>query len=550
MERATRSASSIRGARVRERSDRTAFPRPSGSPSRTCRTRGQRAISSATFIAVVCSGRGVRRNQPGYRACDDTRGGVALVVRRSAAPVAAPRGDGAGRRAHRGPLCRCAGRDRRRGRALSGPDAVSRRVALAPARLEAARARGPGLLPGPLGPRAKTAREVPDDRVSGGRRARGRRGAPGIHRRRSVPRPEPSRDRCRPAVGRGARARPLSGARVTGAAVNAWLWGATALLLGLTPCGWLAVRASRVARGRLGPRSAAADAAARTVRLDPRRAVRRLPGTGRCAVRARRLERRHPVHPAHRACEDARPATQVTRRARLGLFAVSGAALAGLFVWALTGLPAFGDFHGEYGRILNSVAGTERHVTNVASSVVFDYRGFDTLGEEFILFTAVMGVALLLREARDDRERPRDEVRSDAVRAVGLALVGPTVVLGLYIVAHGYLTPGGGFQGGMALAAGLVLLYAAGRYRSYRAASPQGMVDFAEGVSAGGYVAVGIAALIAGSAYLENVVDLGTKGTLAAAGTIPILNATAGLEVAAAMVLLFHEFLEEVIYPE
>jgi multicomponent Na+:H+ antiporter subunit B len=240
----------------------------------------------------------------------------------------------------------------------------------------------------------------------------------------------------------------------------------------------------------------------------------------------------------------------MTRGARLELFAVSGAVLAGLLVWGLTGLPAFGDFHGEYGRILNGVAGTERHVTNVVSSVVFDYRGFDTLGEEFILFTAVMGVALLLREARDERERPRDEVRSDAVRAVGLALVGPTVVLGLYLVAHGYLTPGGGFQGGVALAGGLVLLYAAGRYRSYRAASPQGLVDFAEGVSAGGYVAVGISALVAGSAYLGNVVDLGTKGTLAAAGTIPILNATAGLEVAAALILLFHEFLEEVMYPE
>ena len=238
------------------------------------------------------------------------------------------------------------------------------------------------------------------------------------------------------------------------------------------------------------------------------------------------------------------------RGARLGLFAVSSAVLAALFVWGLTGLPAFGDFHGEYGRILNSVAGTERHVTNVVASIVFDYRGFDTLGEEFILFTAVMGVALLLREARDDRERPRDEVRSDAVRAVGLGLVGPTIVLALYVVAHGYLTPGGGFQGGVAVAGALVLLYAAGRYRAYRAASPQGMIDFAEGVGAGGYVAVGIAALIAGSAYLENIVDLGTKGTLAAAGTIPILNATAGLEVAAALVLLFHEFLEEVMYPE
>jgi multicomponent Na+:H+ antiporter subunit B len=239
----------------------------------------------------------------------------------------------------------------------------------------------------------------------------------------------------------------------------------------------------------------------------------------------------------------------MSRGARLGLFAVSGAVLGALLLWGLTGLPAFGDFHGEYGRILNSVAGPERHVTNVVSAVVFDYRGFDTLGEEFILFASVMAVALLLREARDERERPRDEVRSDAVRAVGLALVGPVVVLGLYVVAHGYLTPGGGFQGGVVLAAGLLLLYAAGRYRSYRAASPQTLVDFAEGIGAGGYAAVGIAALVAGAAYLANVVDLGTKGTLAAAGTIPILNAASGLAVAAALILLFHEFLEEVMYP-
>ena len=238
------------------------------------------------------------------------------------------------------------------------------------------------------------------------------------------------------------------------------------------------------------------------------------------------------------------------RTTRLALFAVSGMALAALLVWGLAGLPAFGDFEGQYGRILNRVVGAERHVTNVVSAVVFDYRAFDTLGEEFILFAAVMGVALLLREARDDRERPRDEVRSDAVRALGVALVGPTILVGLYLVAHGYLTPGGGFQGGVALAAGLVLLYAAGRYRAYRAASPQSMVDLAEGVGAGGYAVVGIAALVAGSPYLANVVELGTKGTLAGGGTIPVLNATAGLAVTAALVLLFHEFLEEVMYPE
>jgi multisubunit Na+/H+ antiporter MnhB subunit len=37
---------------------------------------------------------------------------------------------------------------------------------------------------------------------------------------------------------------------------------------------------------------------------------------------------------------------------------------------------------------------------NVVASVVFDYRGLDTLGEATILFTAVTGVLLLLRAVK------------------------------------------------------------------------------------------------------------------------------------------------------
>jgi len=42
---------------------------------------------------------------------------------------------------------------------------------------------------------------------------------------------------------------------------------------------------------------------------------------------------------------------------------------------------------------------------NVVASVVFDYRGFDTLGEATILFTAVTGVLLLLRTRKRREER-------------------------------------------------------------------------------------------------------------------------------------------------
>ena len=41
---------------------------------------------------------------------------------------------------------------------------------------------------------------------------------------------------------------------------------------------------------------------------------------------------------------------------------------------------------------------------NVVAAVVFDYRGFDTLGEATILFTAVMGVLLLLRASKHKEE--------------------------------------------------------------------------------------------------------------------------------------------------
>lgn len=235
---------------------------------------------------------------------------------------------------------------------------------------------------------------------------------------------------------------------------------------------------------------------------------------------------------------------------RRWVFLAGAAGLAAFYLWGLTGLPGFGSYPGPYGDIINRIAVAQTNATGVVSAVNFAYRAFDTLGEEFILFAAVMGVALLLREARDDRERPRDEARSDAVRAVGLAMVPATVVFGLYVVAHGYLTPGGGFQGGIALGSGLVLLYAAGRYRALRAASPQALVDFAEGTGAGGYAAVGVASLIAGSLYLQNFIDLGTKGTLAAGGTIPLLNGASAVAVAAGLVLLCHEFLEEVMYPD
>ncbi|MGH2873678.1 MAG: hydrogen gas-evolving membrane-bound hydrogenase subunit E [Solirubrobacteraceae bacterium] len=78
----------------------------------------------------------------------------------------------------------------------------------------------------------------------------------------------------------------------------------------------------------------------------------------------------------------------MSRRARTILFAAAAATIAAGLVWAVTGLPASGDYHGVYGLTLQHVALAQRHATNLVSAVTFDYRGFDTLGEEFILFVS------------------------------------------------------------------------------------------------------------------------------------------------------------------
>jgi len=241
--------------------------------------------------------------------------------------------------------------------------------------------------------------------------------------------------------------------------------------------------------------------------------------------------------------------------ARRLVFLVAAAGFAALFLWGLAGLPSFGNYQGPYGDILNRVAVPQRHVTDVVAAVNFDYRGVDTIGEEFILFVSVAGVAALLRTERAeiDVEPPEDEraIRraetSDAVRAFCFALIAPTIVLGWDIVAHGHLTPGGGFQGGAILASGLVLIYLAGGYKTLRAVSPEEGADVAEAIGAGGFVVIGLAGLIAGAAFLQDIIPLGPVGLLYSAGTIPLINLSVGIEVAGGFLVILSEFLRQAL---
>jgi multicomponent Na+:H+ antiporter subunit B len=239
----------------------------------------------------------------------------------------------------------------------------------------------------------------------------------------------------------------------------------------------------------------------------------------------------------------------VSRAVRTGLFLVGASVLIVLLMWGVAGLPEFGDYAGPYGDLVNRAAVPERHVTNAVAAVVFDYRALDTMVEELILFASVCAVALLLREVPAERATARDLVASEPVRALGLLAVGPTILLGLYLVAFGYITPGGGFQGGVALAAGFLLVYAAGSYRAYRSLASTRVLDRTEGIAAALLPTLGLAGLAAGGSFLENVLPLGTPGSLLGGGTIGMLNLAIAITVTAAIVLIANEFLEETAAP-
>ncbi|MFC9634905.1 MnhB domain-containing protein [Streptomyces mirabilis] len=238
----------------------------------------------------------------------------------------------------------------------------------------------------------------------------------------------------------------------------------------------------------------------------------------------------------------------MSHRQRLAVLAVGGGGLAVLLVLACLDLPSFGGRWHPYGdRAIR--AAIARHTANTIASINFDLRAYDTLGEMSILFAAVLGCVVLLRQAHDEhRQTPEPADVAAPVRRYALLVLPVALVVGLYVIAHGQLSPGGGFQGGVVAATALHLLYLGADYRALERVRPIGVFEVMDAVAACAYVVVGLVGLLAGGSFLANtVLPYGTFNTLSSGGTVPLLNAAIGMEVASAVVVLLARFLEQAV---
>jgi multicomponent Na+:H+ antiporter subunit B len=243
----------------------------------------------------------------------------------------------------------------------------------------------------------------------------------------------------------------------------------------------------------------------------------------------------------------------MSARVRRSLFAVSGAVLLAVLLIGLHGLPPFGDHHSALASAVEHRELAARHATDYVTALNFDLRAFDTLGEEAILFASVTGVMLLMRHMREEdqgerRRRARDhrfQGASEALRVQALVMVALIVAFGIYLDLHGALTPGGGFQAGIVLAAGPAVVMLAGRYLTLKRIAPDWIVEMLESSGAAGLVLIGLGGLVFGGVFLQNFLPYGTPNELLSGGIMPLVSIAVGLEVSGGLLLIFSEFLDQ-----
>ncbi len=220
-----------------------------------------------------------------------------------------------------------------------------------------------------------------------------------------------------------------------------------------------------------------------------------------------------------------------------------------MLVWGTWDMPPFGSpddpIHQHVAPRFIEESPKEVGLPNMVTSVLASYRGYDTMGEVTVVFTALVGVLALLGVGRKYVFSPPHDTGCKPPRPILQVAVKPLIpfvlLFALYVQFHGDFGPGGGFQAGVIFAAGIILYALAFGMESARALTPPWLLRPLAALGVLIYGGVGVVALLKGGKFLDYNV-LAHDPVHGQHLGILIIEFGVGLTVAAVMMLLFFAF--------
>ncbi|MDO5377473.1 MAG: MnhB domain-containing protein [Clostridia bacterium] len=232
-----------------------------------------------------------------------------------------------------------------------------------------------------------------------------------------------------------------------------------------------------------------------------------------------------------------------------------------LLLYTMANLPAFGSadhpINNEVSARYIEKGLQETGAVNIVTGMILDYRAFDTLGESSVLFTAAMVVMLLLRMDADSqaysplaryvrRSQHADtfyEPHQDMImQKTAKVLVPIVLLLGIYVVLNGHLSPGGGFSGGAIMGAALMIYVTAYGFDSIRRFFTYKTYQRIVLVALLTYAFSKCYSFYTGANGIHSVIPLGTPGAILSSGLILVLNICVGFIVTCTMYAFYAVF--------
>lgn len=191
--------------------------------------------------------------------------------------------------------------------------------------------------------------------------------------------------------------------------------------------------------------------------------------------------------------------------------------------------------NGENKTVRYGKSGYEDGNANIVSSIVVNYRMFDTLGEIIVLFASTAGVGLLLSFKKQKKHTEASSITKTAISIISLI----AVVTGTVIIIHGHLTPGGGFPGGAIIASGLLLTLLI-----FKNKIKNRIFLVLETLTGLLILGIGIAGIFISGSFFQNFLPAGQIGNLFSGGTVAVLYILIGIKVASEIISIGIYFLK------